>query len=257
VIYAERARDPRLPIRRRTAAPSPASAAVLALQRSAGNQATVRALAREPAPPAEAPAQPAESQIDHEGNVVDTTGKPHLTALPAGVTWHKGEPEALPPNPLATYAALREQCNAVYDEQKAYAAALKGDMKYWFARVYSHVTEEELKQIDLGTYDCPLMKMQEVLAFHATYKQNIENWRAGAKSLVEPNWVAAFSAAEALNGGSYVQSKSVEIVHALLPSFQAHIRFDLPRAIASVYERNYAGIPGLSPSLFKPDYDEP
>jgi hypothetical protein len=99
------------------------------------------------------------------------------------------------------------------------------------------------------------MKMQEVLAFHATYKQNIENWRAGAKSLVEPNWVAAFSAAEALNGGSYVQSKSVEIVHALLPSFQAHIRFDLPRAIASVYERNYAGIPGLSPSLFKPDYD--
>jgi hypothetical protein len=83
----------------------------------------------------------------------------------------------------------------------------------------------------------------------------VDNWRAGAKSLVEPNWVAAFSAAEAMNGGSYVPSKSVEIVNSLLPSFQAHIRFDLPRAIASVYERHYAGIPGISPSLFKPDYD--
>ena len=49
--------------------------------------------------------------------------------------------------------------------------------------------------------------------------------------------------------------ESVEILNSLLPSFQAHIRFDLPRAIASVYEREYAGIPNLSPSIFKPDFE--
>jgi hypothetical protein len=144
---------------------------------------------------------------------------------------------------------------AVAGEQATAAAALKGDMKYWFARVYQFVTEEELKQVDGGLYEYPLMKLQEVLAFHATYKRNLDSWRAGAKTGVEPNWAKAFAAAEALNAGSYVRPRSMEVMDALLPSMQAHIRFDLPRAIAQVYLDNYASIPGLSISLFKKDFD--
>ena len=37
---------------------------------------------------------------------------------------------------------------------------------------------------------------------------------------------------------------------------QAHIRFDLPRAIAAAYEANYAGIPGLSMGAFRADFDK-
>ena len=80
-------------------------------------------------------------------------------------------------------------------------------------------------------------------------------WRSGAKGKVESNWKAAFGAAEAMNDGSYVRTKAMEIMAALLPSMEAHIRFDLPRAVAAVYERNYAPIPGLSLALFKPDFD--
>jgi hypothetical protein len=97
--------------------------------------------------------------------------------------------------------------------------------------------------------------MQEVLAFHATYQRNLERWNAGAKGDVEPNWAKAFAAAEAMNGGSYVRPRSVEIMDALLPSMQAHIRFDLPRAIAEVYLDDYASIPGVTLSLFKKDFD--
>jgi hypothetical protein len=240
--------------------PAGAPHPLLALQRAAGNASVCRLVsqlrvARDAPGGTMTPPVAVGGLTDSEGNAVDTTGLPHLTAVPAAATWHKGIAQALPPDPLATFAGLYKQCTAIAAEQAAFAASLKGDMKYWFARVYMFVTLNELKQIDAGTYQYPLMKMQEVVAFHATYKQNLDRWRSGAKGKVESNWKAAFGAAEAMNDGSYVRTKAMEIMAALLPSMEAHIRFDLPRAVAAVYERNYAPIPGLSLALFKPDFD--
>jgi outer membrane protein OmpA-like peptidoglycan-associated protein len=47
----------------------------------------------------------------------------------------------------------------------------------------------------------------------------------------------------------------MELMHALLPSMHAHIRFDLPRALATCYVLHYAGIPGTSMADFKTDFD--
>jgi hypothetical protein len=203
-------------------------ALALRLQRTVGNASVCRLLSREPA---------------------------GATAAPATPTWHKGLDAALPPDPQGAFDRLHKRVAAIAVEQAADAAAMKGDMKYWFARVYSFVTKRELAQIDAGAYQYPLMKMQQVIGFHSTYKRNLDSWRAGAKSTVEPNWKHAFTAAEDLNGGSYLQTRSLEIMNALLPAFQAHIRFDLPRAIAGAYLDNYASIPGLPISVFKPDFD--
>jgi hypothetical protein len=41
----------------------------------------------------------------------------------------------------------------------------------------------------------------------------------------------------------------------MLPSMQAHIRFDLPRSVATVFQLHYAGIPGVSLADFKTDFD--
>lgn len=215
-----------------------------------------RLVQRDAGPPAATPAETTAPDVvtDSEGNAVTTTaGRQYLTAIPAHVTWHKGQPQGLPPNPKAVYTALHAQCEAIRDKQLMMAMALRGDEKYWFAKVYHFVTKHELMQIDAQVYQYPLMKMQEVIAFDTTYEQNLQNWIAGNKDKVESNWRAAFSAAE--DSPSWYRTRAVEIMDALLPSMQAHIRFDLPRAIAACFQSNYAGIPGLSMTDFHPDFD--
>jgi hypothetical protein len=150
---------------------------------------------------------------------------------------------------------LLARCEAVRDEQYNYAKQLLGDMKYWFARVYYLVTRHELLRIREGAYQYPHMKLYEILYFHETYRVNLERWLAGDRAHVEPNWARAFAAAEAMNGGSFWRPRSWEIANALVPAMEAHIRFDLPRAIAHAYQRYYAGLPGAALADFRPDFD--
>lgn len=215
-----------------------------------------------------------QAERDTEGNHVSNEGgKPHLSAVPADCPWHKGRPEALPANPKAAFASLMAKCEAIKIQQDDYAAAFKVDetimdMKYWFAKIYGYVSEFEIEQITNGVYDYPLMKMQELVAFGAIYQHNLENWMAGKWLKVDENWHLAFDAAStstvrrALGWFQKVatlwatSTKSQEIMNALLPSMEAHIRFDLPRAIAAAYEANYVGIPGLSLLLFRDDFEK-
>ena len=128
-------------------------------------------------------------------------------------------------------------------------------MKYWFAKVYYFVTTHELAAIDSAVYLYPHMKMQEVAQFHAAYKANLDAWNAGNKDKVEAHWKKAFEAAESEQGGSLLKPRSMELMHALLPSMQAHIRFDLPRAIATCFALHHGGIPGTSMADFRTDFD--
>jgi hypothetical protein len=45
------------------------------------------------------------------------------------------------------------------------------------------------------------MKMQEVIAFHQAYKENLDAWLAGNEDEVEEHWRIPFSRAEDQNGG--------------------------------------------------------
>jgi hypothetical protein len=264
-VHAELSTPIAAPARAPAAIPRPATDHhVLGLQRLAGNRAVASVLAnavvqRDP-PTADAPPVATATTQDSEGNDTSTTGgKPHVEKLaPAGITFpHLGSPlpQALPPNPAATFASLKAQVVAARKEQLDYATSLKGDMKYWFAKVYYFVTDNVLKTIDAGAYEYPIATLQETIAFHATYRKNLDAWRAGKSGEVESNWKIAFGEAESVNGGSWYRTRAQEILSALLPSMQAHIRFDLPRAIASVYETNYGGIPGISLSTFRADFD--
>jgi hypothetical protein len=214
------------------------------------------------------------AERDREGNHVSSEGgKPHLTTVPADCPWHKGKPEAMPANPNAAFAALMTACQTIKVQQDDYAALFKVDetvmdMKYWFAKIYGYVTEFEIEQITRGVYDYPLMKMQELVAFGAIYKHNIDNWLEGNEERVDGNWRVAFEAARtstSKSGLGWLQkiatlwvtsTKSQDIMNALLPSMEAHIRFDLPRAIASAYETYYDGVPGLSLPLFRDDFEK-
>ena len=61
--------------------------------------------------------------------------------------------------------------------------------------------------------------------------------------------MAGAPAANSLSAGAR------RVMAALLPSMQAHIRFDLPRAIAGCFQSYYAGLPGIGLGDFHPDFD--
>jgi hypothetical protein len=242
----------------RSTSATPFDARVLNLQRLAGNRAVTAMVGAPAIQRAPTPTVTAGVNVDSEGNELGTgAGRPYLTRL-AGLNFpHRGAPlpAALPLNPNATYQAVRAQAIAARDAQFQVANELRGDMKYWFAKVYYHVTKNVIVDADQGVYAYPIAVLQEAAAFHATYRHNIEEWRAGHIANVEHNWRAAFAEAESVNDGSWYRTRSQEILNALLPSMQAHIRFDLPRAIAAVYEREYAGAPGVSIGTFHADFD--
>lgn len=206
------------------------------------------------APPSDEP------HYDAEGNEIVQTrgGRWLLKESPTSLSFAIKAPykhELLPINPNAAFSALRARCVAIKAEQKDYADSLGSDHKKWFALVYHYVTTHEIEAIDAGAYQYPHMKMQEVIAFHQAYKTNLDNWTAGNQAEVEDHWRIAFSTAEYHNGGDWLAPRATEIFLALLPAMQAHIRFDLPRAIAAVFTTHYAGIPGTSLSDFRADFD--
>ena len=194
--------------------------------------------------------------VDNEGNELATTGgRQYVSRLTSGIYPHAGTPwaAAVPPNPAATYAALKAQCVAVRDEQLATARSLRGDMKYWFAKVYHFVTRnDDPRPSSAGELLLPASRcLQEVLAFHATYRaQPRASGGPGHIGNVEENWRVAFREAEEVNDGSWYRTRAQEILSALLPSMQAHIRFDLPRAIASRRTNGTTpALPGTSPAV--------
>lgn len=217
-------------------------------------------------PPGPVPAGPVatpsdEAHLDGEGNTIALdNGHWHLTEPPKAPSkrWYTKppRPELLPINPNQAFDALRAEVVAIHAQQCALAESLKGDMNYWFAKVYSFVTQCELKQIDNLDYQYPHMKLQEVIHFNATYQANLAAWRAGSAKTVEAHWKKAFELAQAEAGGSFWKPRAEEIFDALLPSMQAHIRMDLPRSIATCYQLHYAGIPDTSLADFKSDFDK-
>jgi Family of unknown function (DUF5995) len=248
---------------------SPAASSGSAVLPALGNQTTQQVL-RSPVgrgravvqrrEPASIPPPAGEVTKDAEGNRIEQRGgrwflaeRPTTTAF---VLNDAADYRLIPINPNASFLALKQRCEQVKAEQLAHATRLKkaDDLKWLFAKVYHYVTRFELANVDNGAYLYPHMAMQEVILFHATYEQNLQRWEQGKKDQVEANWKVAFQAAEDMNDGSWWRARSHEITYALLPSIQAHIRFDLPRAIAAAYDTHYRGIPGASLGAFRADF---
>ncbi|MGB3684462.1 MAG: hypothetical protein WA991_01385, partial [Ornithinimicrobium sp.] len=143
---------------------------------------------------------PGNVRRDDEGNEVAVAGgRPYLVDRPPNLAFPhagNGDHRLYPVNPNTAYRKLRARCQTLLIHQRALAEALRGDMKYWFARVYGYVTEYTLKDVNEGLYLYPHMKLQQVIHFHETYERNLRAWVEGKRTEVEANWVAAFTAAD-------------------------------------------------------------
>ena len=112
-----------------------------------------------PNPPPGGSIKPTNDQLDGEGNKIEESGGHwHLMERPMAQSFPQAggsKPQLLPVNPNRAYHALLARCEAIQAAQLAQAFVLKGDMKYWFAKVYYFVTVHELAAVRAGALPIP------------------------------------------------------------------------------------------------------
>ncbi len=182
----------------------------------------------------------------------------------------KGNPpvrdEKSPPNKNIvedekTYKQLLSEVRRVLKEQHARAEAFKDsktgvvdDYRYWFTKVYSFVTENEIRFCEEETYYYPTAVLKDVLYFDKVYEDNLN--ASAAKQ--EAHWKEAFHTMRFMQGNTPnfqtgLPTSVAQTVFSLVAGMLAHIRFDLPRSLAWVYDE-YREKYGAKTDDFRADF---
>lgn len=143
------------------------------------------------------------------------------------------------------YNDLYASAHNLLKQQQSRAQKMLGthgpkDFRYWFAQVYSMVTKNELEFAQEKAFHYPSYVMRCVLYFDKLYADNMAAAEK-ANGQVEAHWKEAFatSKAQQATGQSVKEYNIVGAVYSLVASMLAHIRYDLPRAEAWVYNTHY------------------
>lgn len=174
----------------------------------------------------------------------------------ARVAAEGGPPRALPPrrtlDEAAEARALRAEAEACLAAEGRRAEELleRHDDRGWFARIYQHVTEAQLRTCAEGRVEHPAWVLRMVIAAHALWDENLA-YRLGERGGdVERHWVRAHAKAE--RGTSDGADVFARATRSIVAGLRAHIEDDLPRAIAKVHLRSYVGRADLA--RFRADY---
>lgn len=113
----------------------------------------------------------------------------------------------------------------------------KGGLIDLFPTAYYHTTLAEMKNIvdEHSTYKYPIEKMHQMLAFFDAYQDNRLLWGASKKGLVEEHWRIHFDQAESTLYND-INPACLGIGVVLGSGIDAHVKYDLPRAIRYAYE---------------------
>ena len=233
------------------------------------------------------------SELSHtqpQGNLVQRQAPAQNTPTSAqGIPWHetenlRGNPpvrdRANPPNKdivedEAVYTQRRTAAESSLARQQERASSLldeKGnvtDYRYWFAKVYSYVTKNEIDFANSNAFYYPSYVMASGLYFEQIFQDNFNAFNDQGK--VEDHWKKAFEEGikqkeltelscqmMMLGGGGIAMAAITQRVlgaaNSLVASMKAHIRFDLPRAEAWVFNSYYSQYPNAKLNNFQPDF---
>ena len=133
-------------------------------------------------------------------------------------------------------AMLRRAAEACRDEQLRLADRLtsEGSELRFFARVYALLTARALQWNERMTH--PGWALRLIPEFHRLYIDNVTAWERGDAAALEYHWLRAFLAM-----GDERLDPTARMMKGLMYAVEAHVDEDLPRALARVYLRNYAG----------------
>ncbi len=170
---------------------------------------------------------------------------------------HVVEDEAVYGNRLGIaeqfYARQQERTSEMTDSQGNVT-----DYKYWFARLYQEVTRNEIEHAENANYYYPSFVLASVNYFEQIYEDNLQAFEEAGKE-AERHWQTAFERAakskeQAEQSGLMINEYVDAIMSAMVESVKAHIRFDLPRAEAWVFNQYYSGFENASIDDFRPDF---
>ena len=103
-----------------------------------------------------------------------------------------------------------------------------GNLKELFPTAYFHTTVCKMEQILNGVYLYPIEKIKQISYFYQAYLWNRNQWEENQKNLVEEHWTCHFEKTEKkfpiFNLKKYIG-------HILATGIEAHIDYDLPRAL--------------------------
>jgi hypothetical protein len=155
-----------------------------------------------------------------------------------------------------TYFGLLSSVRAVHKKQIARAESMTSktgfvkDYRYWFTKVYGFVTQNILEFTVDKTFYYPTAVLLETLYFDKLFEDNLK--ASAAKQ--EVHWREAWkTAAQQQKNGQQGMPETVGIVFSLISSMLAHIRFDLPRALAWVMQ-DYNNKFGAKPTDLRSDF---
>ena len=257
------------------AAPAP-PAGLRALAGLVGNQAFGAILARQnhgEGDAATATATPGAAHADWE-TTPNLRGRPPVrdrhTPPNSNVVEDEGE-----------YASLVTEARAALERQRVRAAGFLDeqghlhDFRYFFAKVYSYVTENEIGFCESHAFHYPSYVLKCVLYFERIYDDNMRAFDTpGAR--VEDHWRTAFEETARAQqrsedayrmmlelqdpdaaGGAAINALTQTVLGAMSSmtvSMKAHIRYDLPRAEAWVFNQGYRAMPDVHQDDFMADF---
>ncbi|APR80067.1 Hypothetical protein A7982_05414 [Minicystis rosea] len=173
--------------------------------------------------------------------VLDDQLRRSLTALARTVAGAPAEPK----RDIAAFTddtdedgTLEREAVRVLDEQRVLADRLAraNDPKYWFTRVYQYVSEEQLDGVRAGRSTHRAWVLRLIPRFHTYYVENLRRYSGDLSGHAESHWQVAFREMDRAR-----ERGSGQLVRGLLAGVAAHIEDDLPRALAEVHRRYYAG----------------
>ena len=123
------------------------------------------------------------------------------------------------------------QVSSVLEELEKYREDFlrTGNLINLFPALYFHTTYGEFKNILLNESEHPIEMLDMIIAFYDAYKMNRELFEKGGVKAVEPHWRNYYK--RALKGNKEKSKSFGLITEILLDGIDAHVIYDLPRAI--------------------------
>lgn len=124
------------------------------------------------------------------------------------------------------------------------------DSRWWFTSSYVRTTEGAVQEAEAGTFADAVFIYRLIAYFEKLYLDNMAAADAGRS--VEPHWQRAFDVAARADSRSRIyarpredaanQSYLPDVVASVVAASRAHVRFDLPRAMAWVHATPVSGM---------------
>ena len=154
--------------------------------------------------------------------------------------------EAARSNAVAARHRLAETAARMLDD-----AGRPHDSRWWFTNSYVRTTDGAVTEADAGSFADPVFIFRLITYFEKLYLDNLT--AADSGRAIEPHWQEAFDAAARADARRLrargapdeapKRSALLGVASSVVAASRAHVRFDLPRAMAWVHQTPLEGTP--------------